>query len=100
MSEQSTFKLERDAERVRAEIADTAEHLKDKMSPGQLMDEVVNYFKDGDTNQLLTNLKDQVRDNPLALAMVGSGLAWLMMGSGPAHGRALRRQTIMYLVDP
>ncbi len=87
MNEQSTSELERDAERVRAEIADTAEHLKDKMSPGQLMDEVVNYFKDGDTNQLLTNLKDQVRDNPLALAMVGGGLAWLMMGSGPAHGR-------------
>jgi hypothetical protein len=88
MNEQSTSELERDAERVRAEISDTAEHLKDKMSPGQLMDEVVNYFKDGDTNQLLTNLKDQVRDNPLALAMVGSGLAWLMMGSGKAHSRS------------
>lgn len=79
--------LERDAERVRAQIADTAEHLKDKMSPGQLMDEVVGYFKDGDTNQLLANLKTQVRDNPLALAMVGGGLAWLMMGSGPSAHR-------------
>jgi hypothetical protein len=82
MTDQSS--LEKDAERVRAELADTAEHLKDKMSPGQLMDEVVNYFKDGDTNQLLSNLKHQVRDNPLALAVVGSGLAWLMMGSGPS----------------
>lgn len=77
--------LERDAERVRAQIADTAEHLKDKMSPGQLMDEVVNYFKDGDASQFLSNFKTQVRDNPMALAMVGSGLAWLMMGSGTAR---------------
>jgi len=85
MSEQSTSELERDAERVRAQIADTAEHLKDKMSPGQLMDEVVNYFKDGgDSSQFLGNLKDQVRDNPLALALVGSGLAWLMMDASPA----------------
>jgi len=76
--------LERDAERVRAQIADTAEHLKDKMSPGQLMDEVVNYFKDGDASQFLSNFKTQVRDNPMALAMVGSGIAWLMMGSGPS----------------
>jgi hypothetical protein len=84
MSEESTSALERDAERVRAQIADTAEHLKEKMSPGQLMDEVVNYFKDnGDSSQLIGNLKHQVRDNPLALALVGSGLAWLMMGSGP-----------------
>lgn len=83
-SDRSPSELEREADRVRAEIADTAEHLKDKMSPGQLMDEVVDYLKDGDANQLLSNLKTQVRDNPLALAMVGGGLAWLMMGSGPA----------------
>lgn len=93
VSERSSSELEREAERVRADIADTAEHLKDKMSPGQLMDEVVDYFKDGDANQLLSNLKTQVRDNPLALALVGGGLAWLMMGSGssshhsPATGR-------------
>jgi hypothetical protein len=89
MTEQSTAELERDAERVRAQIADTAEHLQDKMSPGQLMDEVVNYFKDGDINQMLGNLKTQVRENPLALAMVGSGLAWLMMGSGPGGTNGL-----------
>jgi hypothetical protein len=83
MTDQSTSDLERDAERVRAQIADTAEHLKDKMSPGQMMDEVFNYFKDGDTSEWLGNLKHQVRDNPMALALVGSGLAWLMMGSGP-----------------
>lgn len=81
-SERSPSDLEREAERVRADIANTAEHLKDKMSPGQLMDEVVDYFKEGDANQLLSNLKTQVRDNPLALALVGGGLAWLMMGSG------------------
>lgn len=93
MTEQAPSELERDAERIRAELADTAEHLKEKMSPGQLMDEVVDYFKDGDTNQLITNLKHQVRDNPLALALVGSGLAWLMMGSGPgsrANGATAR----------
>lgn len=90
MSE-SPSELERDAERVRAEIADTAEQIKDKMSPGQLMDEVVNYFKDGDTNQLLNNLKLQVRDNPLALALVGGGVAWLMMGSGPSAEKGRSR---------
>jgi ElaB/YqjD/DUF883 family membrane-anchored ribosome-binding protein len=83
MSQQSPRELERDAERVRAQIADTAEQLKSKMSPGQLIDEVMDYFKDGDTSQMIGNLKHQVRDNPLALALVGSGLAWLMAGSGP-----------------
>ena len=39
-----------------------------------MMDEVTGYLKDGDVNKLFVNLKDQVRDNPLALALVGSGL--------------------------
>lgn len=85
MTDKSSATLERDAERVRADIADTADHLKAKMSPGQLMDEVVDYFKDGDVNQMVANLKHQARDNPLALALVGGGLAWLMMGSGTQH---------------
>lgn len=80
MTEQTTASLERDAERARADIADTAESLKGKMSPGQLMDEVVDYLKKGEVNQMVANLKHQVRDNPLALALVGGGLAWLMMG--------------------
>lgn len=87
MTDKSTLELERDAERVRESIADTAEHLRDKMSPGQLMDEVVTYFKDGDASQLVDNLKHQVRDNPLALAFIGGGLAWLMMGTGTGSSR-------------
>jgi len=86
---QSTRELERDAERVRAQLAQTTEQLKEKMTPGQLMDEVMQYFKDGDSTQLLNNLRTQVRDNPMALAMVGAGFAWLMMGQGvsaPTNG--------------
>lgn len=94
MNEKSTSSLEREAERVRADIADTADHLKAKMSPGQLMDEAIGYFKDGDTNQLVANLKHQVRDNPLALALVGGGLAWLMMGSGPSHSASGNRGSV------
>lgn len=92
MTHQSPSELEHDAERVRSQIAETAEHLKDKMSPGQLMDEALHYLKGGDANQFVTNLKHQVRDNPLALALVGGGLGWLMMGSrSSGHGHATSR---------
>ena len=62
------------------------------MSPGQLMDEVLNQFRGGDGSQMLANLQSQARDNPMALALVGSGLAWLMMGSGSARARRRRRR--------
>jgi hypothetical protein len=79
--------LEREAEAARARLSDTADQIRARMSPGQLMDEVLNQFRGGDGNQMLANLRGQVRDNPMALALVGSGLAWLMMGSGaPAQG--------------
>ena len=74
--------LEREAEATRARLSDTADQIRARMSPGQLMDEVLNQFRGGDGSQMLANLRGQVRDNPMALALVGGGLAWLMMGSG------------------
>ena len=74
--------LEREAEAARARLSDTADQIRARMSPGQMMDEVLNQFRGGDGSQMLANLRDQARDNPMALALVGSGLAWLMMGSG------------------
>ena len=77
--------LEREAEAARARLSDTADQIRARMSPGQMMDEVLNQFRGGDGSQMFANLRDQARDNPMALALVGSGLAWLMMGSQGAR---------------
>lgn len=74
--------LERQAEAARARLADTADELKARMSPGQIMDELLNQFRGGDGTEMLANLKGQARDNPMALALIGGGMAWLMLGSG------------------
>lgn len=82
----TSAELERQAEAARARLADTADELKARMSPGQIMDEVLNQFRGGDGTEMLANLKTQARDNPMALALIGSGMAWLMLGSGPQSG--------------
>lgn len=93
MTSETTLDLERKAERVRDDIADTTDHLRAKMSPGQLVDEVMGHLKDGSGSEFVSNLKHQVRDNPLALALIGSGLAWLTMGDGAkTSGRRVRRE--------
>jgi ElaB/YqjD/DUF883 family membrane-anchored ribosome-binding protein len=84
MSEKSAAELERDADIVRAKVADTAESIRSKMTPGQLIDEFTGMFAGGDGATMLDNLKAQVRDNPLPLTLVGASLAWLMLGSGPS----------------
>jgi len=82
MSEKSAAELERDADIARAKVADTADSIRSKMTPGQLIDEFTGMFAGGEGAVMLANLKAQVRDNPLPLTMVGAGLAWLMLGNG------------------
>jgi ElaB/YqjD/DUF883 family membrane-anchored ribosome-binding protein len=82
MTEKSAAELERDADIARAKVADTAESIRSKMTPGQLIDEFTGMFAGSDGSAMLDNLKVQVRDNPLPLTLVGAGLAWLMLGSG------------------
>lgn len=60
MSDQ-TNSLEREAENTRARIADTAESLRAKMTPGQMFDEMSSAFRGGDASIALDNLKNQIR---------------------------------------
>ncbi|RUV60090.1 hypothetical protein EOA85_10160 [Mesorhizobium sp. M5C.F.Ca.IN.020.29.1.1] len=84
MSDKSAAELERDADIARAKVADTADSIRSKMTPGQLIDEFTGMFAGGEGSAMLGNLKSQVRDNPLPLTLIGAGLAWLMLGNGPS----------------
>ena len=65
---------------ARAQVADTAELIRNRMTPGQSIDEFTGLFSGGDGAAALGNLKAQARDNPLPLTLIGTGLAWLMLG--------------------
>jgi hypothetical protein len=80
MTDKSAAELEVDAQAARARVAETADSIRSRMSPGQLIDEFTGLFTGGDGATALNNLKGQIRDNPLPMALVGTGLAWLMMG--------------------
>jgi Protein of unknown function (DUF3618) len=82
-----TAELEREAEAARARVASTAESLRAKMTPGQMIDEMTGRLTHGDGWTAFNNLKAQMRDNPLPLTLVGAGLAWLMFGQGASHAR-------------
>jgi ElaB/YqjD/DUF883 family membrane-anchored ribosome-binding protein len=83
----STREIERDVERTRSDIEDTVEALREKMSLGQIVDEAGRYLRNSGGSEAMHNLAAQARANPLPLALVGIGLAWLMSGRGqPAMG--------------
>lgn len=85
MSDQSSAELEREAEAARDRVADTAESIRQKLTAGQLIDEFSDMFTGGDLSGTARNLKSQIRDNPLPVALIGAGVAWLVLGKGVSN---------------
>src|SRR6266852_5437350 len=71
--------LEREAEARRLELADTFDELRARATPGHVLDQLVNYATDSGGGDFFRILRDQTVANPLALGLVGAGLAWLML---------------------
>ena len=81
----SSKEIEREVESQRASVESTLDALKQKMSLGQMADEIGAYVGADDAKAAFRNVGRQVRDNPIALGLVGVGLAWLMFGGGSSR---------------
>src|SRR5437660_12728809 len=79
--------LEREAEARRAQLAETFDELRARVTPGHVLDRLVDYATDSGGVDFFRNLRDQTVANPLALGIVGAGLAWLILYNGrPVRG--------------
>lgn len=99
----SPGQIESEVERTRSDVSGTLDALRDKLAPSQLMDQVVDqvteYARGSGGAEFARNLGASVRDNPLPVALIGAGIAWLLLsknGSGtsttsaaPASGQRL-----------
>jgi Protein of unknown function (DUF3618) len=73
--------LERDARRTREKLTGTLEQLRARMTPGQVIDQAIDYTSNGPVAEFLRNLGREVRENPIPLVLIGIGVAWLMVAS-------------------
>jgi hypothetical protein len=83
----STTQIEREIEQTRTEIEGTLAALRAKMSVGEVVEEVSRQFRSSGGPELVRNFGRQVKENPLPLALIGAGLAWLMIGPSLRNGR-------------
>ncbi len=74
--------LEREVEEQRRQVENRIGEIRERLSPGQLVDEVLSYGKDGG-KQFASNLGSTVSNNPLPAVLLGISLIWLMSGQGP-----------------
>jgi hypothetical protein len=76
--------LERETEEERARISETLDELRARMTPGHLVDRLVDYAADSSGGMFFRNLRQQAVENPVPVALVGAGLAWLAI-AGRRH---------------
>ena len=72
--------LEREVNERRDRVEARIGEIKERLSPGQLVDELLSYSKEGGS-KFATNLGAQLTANSLPAALVGVGLAWLIGSS-------------------
>jgi hypothetical protein len=94
----SSEEIEREVEATRGELDRTVEALKERMTAGQIIDEMMGSMKGTAASDMVSNLGSQARENPLPLALIGAGVAWLMFGKPPAKREWRERRT--FVADP
>lgn len=73
----SSAELQREIEQQRSRVESTIDQIQEKLSPGQLVDELLAYTKGGG-EEFVASLQKNVTANPLPVALLGVSLAWLM----------------------
>lgn len=66
-----------DIERTRREMDSTLGAIEERLTPGQLLDQGMDYLKQSGAVDYARNLRGAVTEHPLPVALVGIGLAWL-----------------------
>src|SRR5690348_3331178 len=72
--------LAREADSARHAVEGTLSELEQRLSPGQMLDRVMDAVK-SHGGEFGDNLLTQVRNNPLPTIFAGIGVAWLMAAS-------------------
>ncbi len=79
--------IERDLEQTRSRLDGHLSELRGRLTPGQVVDDLLGYFRGKEGAEFGRNLVDSVRGNPLPAALTGIGLTWLMASNPrPAAG--------------
>src|SRR5688572_15962667 len=86
--------IQKEIQQTRSEMSETLDAIRDKLSPGEILDQALAYFRSNKSehgpgmsetaSHWASSLGDTVKQNPVPVALIGAGLAWLMMG-GSRH---------------
>jgi hypothetical protein len=97
----SSDEIKRDIDRTRYEMDETLDELSERLQPRHILDDILDMFR-SDTGGAGTarvvaqrtgrNLVHQIQENPVPLALIGAGIAWMMVSG--------RKDDAYYYGDP
>lgn len=70
--------IQAEIRRTREQMDGTLSAIEQRFTPGQLVDQGLNYLRQSGGQEFVSNLGQQAKQNPLPVVLVGIGLAWLM----------------------
>jgi hypothetical protein len=86
--------LERKAHQVHGRLTETLEELRAGMTPGQVVDQLADYAREGPAAEFFRNLAREIRENPVPLALIGAGVAWLIIASSQSSRARAKHFTV------
>lgn len=73
-------------DRTRGEMDRTLSEIEHRLTPGQLVDQGIDYLRHSGANEFVQNLGGTAKQNPLPIALAAIGIGWLMaLGRQPAQ---------------
>ena len=86
--------LERKAHQPRARLTETLKELRAGLTPGQVVDQLADYAREGPAAEFFRNLARQIWENPLPLTLIGAGIAWLIIASSQSSRARAKHSTV------
>ena len=89
MSE-SSDQLARQSEEHRANIARLVDELRDQVTPGEIVNQIIGPDAGAALMRLAgEQIRKQVRRNPIPVAIIGAGIAWLLLADALQRRRPI-----------
>ncbi|MBE7183342.1 MAG: DUF3618 domain-containing protein [Methylobacterium mesophilicum] len=89
----SSAEIQREIELQRSRVENTIDQIQDRLSPGQIVDELLSYTKNGG-GEFVSGLGRAVKANPIPVALMGLSVAWLMAGPSQKTARSYREDRV------
>lgn len=70
--------IEAEIARTRTDMHATLTAIEQRLTPGQLIDQGLDYLRHSGGREFVSNLSGSVKNNPIPVALMGIGMAWLM----------------------